>query len=137
MTNVFHYVVDWKSLRGIREHVSIRVRGTEMYSRLKANVDDQHTPFNDNLTTENFKLAEDKQESTRNIDRVHRLIKGSKQKLTEYNCILGKELTNQKMMCYTDICFKCSLAGMFSAIAHGHCLTYSGHNSHDIEIPSL
>jgi hypothetical protein len=55
-----------------------------------------------------YKKAGSRDESQNRIDDILAYIKNAKLKLTEFNCILGLELANQKLMYFKDKCDKCS-----------------------------
>ena len=63
---------------------------------------------NDGPAIESYQLANDEDESAKKIDDLIQLIHNTKRRLTEYNCILGQELANRKLMCYKDKCSDCS-----------------------------
>ena len=63
---------------------------------------------NDTVSIEAHRLAANEAQSVQNSNYLLSLLKGTKRKFTEYNCILGKELANRKLMCYKNKCFTCS-----------------------------
>jgi len=99
--------VDWKALP--RQSRKRQHRGT-VYDKLKASVEEnmRHGEQNDTVSIEAHRLAANEAQSVQNINYLLSLLKGTKRKVTEYNCILGKELANRKLMCYKNKCFTCS-----------------------------
>ena len=97
--------VDWEPLRlrprQFRKRQQVQMRGKEMYDKLKVSVEEniRHGEQNDTVSIEAYRLATNEDQSVQNINYLLSLLKGTKRKFTEYNCILGKELANRKLMC--------------------------------------
>jgi hypothetical protein len=113
---VFNYVADWRPYKPTtgrkRKDRVIRDSGAEFCRQLKANIEEnEKAGINESAGIMNidvYKKAGSQDESQNRIDDILACIKNAKLKLTEFNCILGLELANQKLMYFKDKCDKCS-----------------------------